>query len=80
MTYSRKLVCRDCGEHHYLDCSLDSAIWNQIAEPADVLCARCIDTRLFAKGMKAEGRFYFVGAALSSELYPGDEGEEQPDW
>jgi hypothetical protein len=74
MTYGSDFTCQDCGEHHYLDCTLPSHIWNQIAGPVDVLCAKCIDKRLAAAGLQAEARFYFVGEleALKSELYPGE--------
>jgi len=64
-----KLRCEDCGRSHYLDCSLPSEIWNQIARPENVLCTMCIDARLAAKGLKAECEFYYAGEALTSKLY-----------
>lgn len=73
MTYPADYTCQDCGEHHYLDCSVPSDIWNQVADPSDMLCAKCIDKRLVSAGLKASCRFYFVGEALLSDLY-GNEG------
>lgn len=61
--------CQDCGRAHILDTSLPSDIWNQIADPVDMLCAVCIDKRLTEKGLQAEAEFYFVGESLVSKLY-----------
>ncbi len=63
------LRCEECGRAHILDTVLPSEIWNQIAEPGNLLCMICIDRRLAAKGLKAEAEFYFVGKALLSKLY-----------
>jgi len=70
MTYSERYRCADCGEHHYLDCSIPSETWNQIANEGDALCAKCIDKRLTAAGLTAEARFYFSGDSLTSAAYP----------
>lgn len=67
------LICQDCGRAHIHDTVLPSPIWNQIANPADILCLLCIDRRMAAKGLTAEAEFYFVGTALQSRLYPGQE-------
>lgn len=66
------LHCEECGRAHILDTSLPSEIWNQIADPADILCTTCIDSRLAAKGLTALAEFYFVGEALTSKLYDRD--------
>lgn len=72
------LRCQDCGAPHWLDTSLPSVIWNQIAKPGDILCLLCIDNRLQAKGLTCnEAEFYFVGAALSSKLYAESHGNVQ---
>ncbi|MER8924309.1 hypothetical protein [Mesorhizobium sp. M0859] len=63
------LRCEECGRAHILDTVIPSGIWNQIAEPHNVLCTVCIDKRLQAKGLTAEAEFYFVGDALVSKLY-----------
>lgn len=70
------LRCDDCGAPHNFDTSLPSAVWNQVADPADILCLLCIDARLEKAGLKCdEAEFYFVGRALSSKLYTESHGE-----
>lgn len=71
------LRCQQCGAPHWLDTSLPSAIWNQIADPSDLLCMLCIDERLTAKGLRAEAEFYFVGSSLTSRLYNDSHGDVQ---
>lgn len=63
------LYCGDCGRAHILDTVLPSDIWNQIADPADILCTTCIDRRLGENGLTETAQFFYVGAALKSELY-----------
>lgn len=72
MTYSENYRCKDCGEHIFLDCSIPSEAWNQIADPADSLCTKCIDKRLTVAGLQAECRFYYVGTSLHSRMYEDD--------
>lgn len=65
--------CSQCGASHWVDTSIPSELWNQIAEAHDILCALCIDDRLAAKGLRCDdAEFYYVGAALSSSLYARD--------
>lgn len=66
------LRCQNCGAPHNLDTSIPSEIWNQIAEPEDILCTLCIEEKLQAKGLTAKAQFYFSGEALSSQLYQDD--------
>lgn len=66
-----------CGAPHWLDTSIPSEIWNQIAEPHELLCPLCIDDRLVKAGLTAEAEFYFVGAALTSKLYQESHGDIQ---
>lgn len=66
------LRCEDCGRAHILDTSIPSEIWNQIAGDASILCTTCIDDRLVKHGLACEAKFYFVGKALDSTLYPSD--------
>lgn len=70
------LLCMDCGVPHYVDCSLPSEIWNQIAHPHEMLCPNCIDKRLDAAGLTCnQAEFYFVGKTLSSKLYSESHGD-----
>jgi len=69
------LHCEECGRAHILDTVIPSEIWNQIADPANVLCTICIDRRLTAKGLTAEAEFYFTCEGLSSKLYAASYGE-----
>lgn len=69
------LRCDQCGRAHILDTSIPSEIWNKIAPDGGVLCTTCIDDRMAAMGLKGEAKFYFVGKALVSTLYPGDADE-----
>lgn len=67
------LTCQECEAPHMLDCVIPSEIWNQIADPSDMLCVRCIDKRVAAAGFKdVEARFYFLGSGILSYL-PEDE-------
>lgn len=68
------LRCQVCDAPHWLDTSIPSEIWNQIAEPSDLLCMLCIDDRLVKAGLRAEAEFYFNGCALDSRMYwsPGE--------
>ena len=75
MSYSPNLCCDDCGAHHWLDTSLPSAAWNQIAKPEETLCTACIDKRAVAKGIEFECEFYWIGQAGRSKLY-GRRGKE----
>jgi hypothetical protein len=75
--YPDEFRCDDCGDHHYLDCVIPSDLWNQIMPDGGAICAKCIDKRLTAAGLKAECRFYFVGESLVSYLYD-DERESSP--
>ncbi len=69
------LRCQECGRAHILDTSIPSEIWNQIADPSDILCTLCIDRRMADKGLaSAEAEFYFVGRALTSKLYAESHG------
>ncbi len=63
------LTCDECGAPHWIDTSIPSAIWNQIAEPHAMLCMLCIDERLKVAGLTAEAEFHFCGEALKSKLY-----------
>jgi len=70
------LRCDDCGGAHFLDTSIPSVIWNQIAPDGGMLCTLCIDRRMAAKGLKCdEAEFYFVGDNLQSKLYAESHGE-----
>lgn len=59
--------CSSCGAPHWIDTSIPSDIWNQIAEPSDLLCMLCIDERLQAKGLTAKATFHYSGIALKGE-------------
>lgn len=61
--------CSKCGAAHNVDTSIPSDIWNQIAEPHELLCTLCIDEALNEKGLTCEAAFYFVGDALTGKLY-----------
>ncbi|MCW5695759.1 MAG: DUF551 domain-containing protein [Bauldia sp.] len=64
------LVCDQCGKAHILDTVLPSHIWNQIAQPHELLCTLCIDERLQKAGLRCEAaEFYYGGAALGSRPY-----------
>lgn len=66
----------NCGAPHWLDTSIPSAIWNEVAEPGDLLCLLCIDQRLAAAGLSTDqAEFYFVGDALRSKPYAESHGE-----
>lgn len=69
------LNCEQCGASHWLDTVLPSAVWNQIAEPHNILCMICIDERLTAKSLTAEAEYYFVGDSLKSKLYEEPQGD-----
>lgn len=70
------LRCGDCGRAHFLDCSLPSGTWNQIARPEETLCVTCIDDRLATAGLQCdEAEFYYAGTALASKLYTESHGE-----
>jgi hypothetical protein len=71
------LRCQDCERDHILDTVIPSAIWNQIADPSDLLCVTCISDRLAAKGLTAEAEFYYTSEALNSRLYAESYGEVQ---
>lgn len=60
-----QLRCDGCGAPHWIDTSLPSEIWNQIAETDSQLCVLCIEERLAAKGLQAEALFYFAGKYLT---------------
>jgi hypothetical protein len=73
------LHCQTCGAPHWLDTSIPSEVWNQIAPDVSLLCLLCIDERMAAAGLSAEAEFYFVGAALRGKLYgPTDLGGGPP--
>ncbi len=67
--WSPELPCGECGWPHLIDTALPSEIWNQIAEPHEMLCANCIDKRLDKAGIEAKAEFYFSGKALHSRTY-----------
>ena len=75
--WSPELACNECGWPHLIDTSLPSEIWNQIAEPHEMLCANCIDKRLDKAGIVAEAEFYFSGKALHSRMYDESYGDIQ---
>jgi len=66
------LRCDKCGAPHWFDTSIPSEIWNQIAEPHEILCLLCIDNLMSERGLSCECQFYFVGKAVYSELYADD--------
>lgn len=71
------LRCDDCSGPHDFDSVLPSEDWNKFAKPEELLCLRCIDKRATAHGLKdLLARFYFVGHAVKSELYEGEQGNE----
>ena len=51
----RKATCKDCGapygEDGWCDVIIPDEFWNEIAEPSDLLCFRCMTKRLEACGM-----------------------------
>lgn len=83
MTYPDDLRCDDCGQHHQLDASIPSEIWNRIAPDGGLLCVDCIDRRAKALGLSFEVEFYWTGQAGRSRLYRfsfGDDGPLSEDW
>lgn len=68
-------TCQECGAPHWIDTSIPSDIWNQIAKPEEMLCTSCIDKRLNAAGLTAQAEFYFVGEALVSRMYDMSYGQ-----
>lgn len=59
-----------------MDTSLPSVVWNQIADPSEMLCTLCIDARMEKAGVNCnEAEFYFVGKRLLSKLYTESHGD-----
>jgi hypothetical protein len=72
------LRCEECGAPHWMDTSIPSAIWNQIAKPEETLCLLCIDGRLAKAGLRCDAaEFYYVGTALQSKMYAESHGDVQ---
>lgn len=66
------IYCSACGKAHILDTVIPSEIWNQIAEPNELLCTLCIDERLQDAEFIAEAQFFYAGHGLTSKLYDAE--------
>jgi hypothetical protein len=64
-------TCGRCHGPYMGDTVVPSEIWNQIADPSDYWCTRCIDEAIAALGLSApvEVEWYFAGKGIVSKLY-----------
>lgn len=64
------VFCADCGKGHIIDTVLPSPVWNQIAEPHELLCTLCIEDRLASAAIPCDvAEFYYAGPFLQSRIY-----------
>lgn len=68
--------CGRCGAPHWIDTSLPSDVWNQIAEPHEELCMLCIEDALREKGLTAQAEFHYAGEHLQGAPYQSEEVRE----